>query len=104
MKFLACRTGVDHPGWGIAIQAYSANDGEDEFLEQRALTIGRAVIEQTSDGFGEPERTFFVRHFREGRTLVQIASELGLSRKAARVLGDRVKERLAEALRSARVA
>jgi hypothetical protein len=29
---------------------------------------------------------------------------LGFSRKAARVLGDRVKERLAEALRSARLA
>jgi RNA polymerase sigma factor (sigma-70 family) len=85
------------------LPAEPANDGEDEFLRARAMTIGRGVIDETAASFGEPDRTYFVRHFREGKSLEEIATELGLTRKAARIVADRVHERLGEALRAAKV-
>ena len=87
-----------------ALLLASANDGEDVFLERRAMTIGRAVLAETGDGLGEPDRTFFVRFFHDGRTLAEIATELGVPRITARRVGDRVKERLSDALRQAKVA
>lgn len=80
-----------------------ANDGEDAFLDARAMRIGRAVIDATAASFGEPDRTYFVRHFHEGKNLEEIAAELGVTRKAARVIADRVHDRLADAIRAAKV-
>ena len=87
-----------------ALLVESANDGEDAFLQHRAMTIGRAVVAQTGDALGEPDRTFFVRFLQDDRTLAEIAAELGVPRMTARRVGDRVKERLADALRDAKVA
>jgi hypothetical protein len=91
-------------GAAVALQpAEPANDAEDESLRARAMTIGHGVIDATARAFGEPERSFFQLLFREHRTLDEVAAALGKSKKATRLIGDRVNDRLAEPLRQAKV-
>lgn len=80
---------------GAALWTVEPRTPEDDAIQERGL----ATIRSSIDELPEKERLFAKRFYTDGRTELEIAAELGVSRRTAQRIHESMKARLAGRLR-----